>query len=154
MDINRDAPVQEGAQAEIAAPLELVWEVQSELARWPEWNPDITDVQLTGPLAPGSVFKWKAGGLRIVSELQEVNPPQRLAWTGRTLGIRAVHTWTFEETGGRTRVSTEESFEGWLPGLLRRPLGQSLRTTLEKGLSALAAECERRVTEGAGAKNP
>ncbi len=82
--------------------------------------------------------------MRIVSELGEVDPPRRIAWTGRTLGLRAVHTWTFEERGEGTRVQTEESFEGWLarllPGLLRR----TLRSSLENGLAALAAECERR----------
>jgi len=152
MDINRDAPVQEAAEAQVAAPLDLVWEVQSDLVRWPEWNPDVDEVQLLGPFSPGTEFRWKAGGMRIVSELREVQPPRRLAWTGRTLGIHAIHTWSFVESEGRTRVRTEESFEGWLARILPGPLRRTLKSSLEKGLSALAAECERRLAEDAKEK--
>ncbi len=144
MDINRDAPVQAVAEVHVEAPPDLVWSVQSDFARWPEWNPDVRDVQVLGPLAQGTVFKWNAGGMRIVSELGEVDPPRRLAWTGRTLGLRAVHPWTFDESVEETRVRTEESFEGWLVRLFPGPLKRTLRSSLEKGLAALVAECERR----------
>lgn len=61
MDINRDAPVQAVAEAQVKAPLDVVWGVQSDLSRWPEWNPDVKAVRMLGPLSPGTVFKWKAG---------------------------------------------------------------------------------------------
>ena len=58
---------------------------------------DVASADLRGPLAPGTEFRWKSGGSSIVSILQEIEPKRRIAWTGRTLGIRAVHVWTFTE---------------------------------------------------------
>ena len=142
--INHEAPVQAAAEAEIPAPIDLVWRVQSEIPRWPEWNPDVGAAEILGPLSPGTTFKWKAGGMRIISELRVVDPPRSLGWTGRTLGIRAVHIWSFDETESGTRVRTEESFEGWLAKLIPGTLRRALAASLEKGLEALSAECRRR----------
>lgn len=148
MEIDRDAPVRAAAEIEIAAPIDVVWRVETDIERWPEWNPAVENVRLLGPLTPGTVFEWKAGGLKITSELREVDAPRRLGWTGRALGLRAVHTWRFAASEGGTHVRTEESFDGILARLLRRWLGRTLRSSLEAGLAALRAECERQATAG------
>jgi len=144
MEINRSAPVQAAAEIHIAAPVEVVWATQAELETWPDWNPDVTSIEVLGPVAPGTEFRWKAGGVSVVSTLREVSPPGRLAWTGRTMGIRAVHTWSFHQEDGGTRVQTEESFEGWVARLLGGWLRGNLAVTLAKGLEALRIESERR----------
>lgn len=151
MEINREAPVQASAEAEIPAPIDLVWRIQSQIPGWTEWNPDVASAELLGPLAPGTIFKWKAGGMRIVSELGAVDPPRSMGWTGRALGIRAVHVWSFEETESGTRVRTEESFEGWMARLLPGTLQRTLASSLEKSLDALAAECRRQWPPAGGA---
>ncbi|MFU8806720.1 MAG: SRPBCC family protein, partial [Bradymonadaceae bacterium] len=86
MDINREAPVQASAKLFIKAPIELVWQVLTDLSCWPEWNPDVEWVTVHGPLSPDTIFKWKAGGARLVSRIQEVDAPRKIAWTGRSFG--------------------------------------------------------------------
>ena len=103
MEANEKAPVSAGADRLIFAPRGLVWGVLTDLNRWVEWNPDVTSMEVFGPLSPGTRFKWKAGGASIVSTVQEVEEEERIVWTGRTMGIRAIHTWRLdqEENGGR-----------------------------------------------------
>jgi hypothetical protein len=45
---------------------------------------------------------------------------------------------------GGTLVTTEESFAGWLPRLLRRRMQRTLDQSLEQGVRNLKAEAERR----------
>jgi hypothetical protein len=143
MDIARTAPVVAEAHALVRAPLAEVWRVQTDIAAWPRWNDAVTRVELHGPLAPGTTFRWTAGGAPILSTLQEVLPERRIAWTGRTLGIRAVHVWEFEPDADGTRVRTAESFEGPVAWLLSRHLHRMLTAALERGVAALKREAER-----------
>lgn len=147
MDINRSASAIASSETLIRAPRALVWEVLTAIEGWPQWNPDVTRAELRGPLAPGTAFRWKAGGLPITSTLEEVVPERRLVWTGRTMSIRAVHVWTFEAREEGTFARTAESFEGLIVRLLAAPMRRMLASSLEKGLAALKAECERRVGE-------
>jgi hypothetical protein len=92
----------------------------------------------------GTVFRWKAGPGTIKSTIQRVERPHLIAWTGRTLGIDAIHFWHFEARDGATFVRTEESYEGLVSRLLRRPLQKTLDRALDDGLHDLKAEVERR----------
>jgi len=115
LDINRKAPATASAEAVILAPLNVVWSVLTKIDEWSRWNPDVSRVELRNPLTPGTEFHWKTGsGASNVSTLQEVEPERRVAWTGRTLGIRAVHVWTFAEQDGGVLVRSEESFDGFI----------------------------------------
>jgi Polyketide cyclase / dehydrase and lipid transport len=84
--------------------------------RWPSWNRDVKSMTMQGPVAPGSVFRWKAGPGTIESTIQRVEQPRLIAWTGKTLGIKAIHFWHLEPRDGKTFVRTEESYEGSSPG--------------------------------------
>ena len=132
----------------VSAPLELVWSVQTDLTKWGNWNPDISQLKLYGPVVPGTTFRWKAVGFTIRSELQEVLLQKRLSWTGRMAGIRAIHTWSFEPHGEGVLVHTEESFEGLLPRLFPVWMRRTLARALRQGLLRLKAECERRAGSG------
>ena len=143
MDINRKAPAMASTEALVRAPLDTVWSVLTNLAEWSRWNPDVEYVDMEGPLAAGTAFRWKAAGAAISSELQEVEPKRRIVWTGRILGIRAIHAWTFEERADGTLVRTEESFDGLLARLFAKSLQRMLASSLAKGLEALKMECER-----------
>jgi uncharacterized protein YndB with AHSA1/START domain len=138
------ASVSSRRELEVTAPPELVWEVLTDFARWPAWNPDVRSMSFEGPLAPGAMFRWKAGPGTIVSTVEEVDPPRYVRWRGRTLSIAAIHEWWFEERAGGTHVATEESFSGALARVLRRMLQKQLDTALEDGLGYLKREAERR----------
>ncbi len=144
VEINRSAPATASGELDIAASPEVVWDVVSDIEAWPSWNPDVRTARLEGPLAVGSVFRWKAGGASLTSTLRVVDPPRELSWSGRTMGIRAIHVFRFEPNDGGTFARSEESWEGLVPTLLR---GYS-RRTLDRGirgvLRLLKEEAERR----------
>ncbi len=120
-----------------------MWDVLTGFERWPSWNPDVKSMQAPASVAPGSSFTWKAGGATIRSTIQEVERPRRIAWTGRAVGTRAVHVWRLTPRDGTTVVTTEESFAGWLPRVLRPRMQRTLEHGLEQGLRHLKAEAER-----------
>jgi hypothetical protein len=142
--INWAAPATASAELLIEAPSEVVWSTLVDIESWPAWNPDVESAEVHGALAEGVAFSWKAGGMSIESRLEDVSSPSRLAWTGTTLGTRAIHVSRFISVGDQTRAVTEESFEGPLPWLLRVPMRKVLAASLSRGLVALKAESERR----------
>jgi uncharacterized protein YndB with AHSA1/START domain len=142
--INESAPVVSRSEIEIAAPPDAVWVVLTDFERWPSWLRDIKSMSIEGPVAAGTVFRWKAGPGTITSTIQLVEQPRLIAWTGRTLGINAIHFWNLEERDGATFVRTAESYEGLVARLLRRSLQKTLDQALDDGLQDLKAEVERR----------
>ena len=129
-EVNRDAPAIATGEIEIGAEPETVWQVLSDINRWPSWNPDVKEATLSGGLNEGSVFRWKAGPGTITSTLERVDPPREIGWRGKTMGINAVHVYRLRPHGEGTKVHTEESFDGLVVRLLR----SSTRKSLKKGI--------------------
>jgi hypothetical protein len=144
MEINDQAPAIGMAEAIVAAPVDTVWEVLRDLPNWPSWNRSVSKLEQQGDIRPGTSFVWVAGGSTIRSRIEEIERPRRIVWTGRTLGIRAVHVWEFEATPDGTRVRTRESFEGLIVRCFRRPMKKMLDRALQQGVEALKAEAEAR----------
>lgn len=144
--INEQAPVVGTSEIEIAAPPEAVWDVLTAIEQWPSWNPDVKSVSMQGPAAEGTVFRWKAGPGTITSTIRQVEPPRLIAWTGKTLAIRAIHVYRLEPVDGKTLVRTEESYEGLVARLLRGSLQKTLERALADGLRHLKNEAESRTT--------
>jgi uncharacterized protein YndB with AHSA1/START domain len=144
-------PVVSSVEVEIDAPIEVVWRTLVAIEDWPEWNPDVKSASVDGGLAEGTVFRWKAGPGTITSRVVRLEPPRLIAWTGRTLGIRAQHVWRLEHRDGRTIARTEESYDGLVVRVLRRPLQGVLDKALTGGARHLEREAERRAREQADA---
>lgn len=140
--INESAPVIGTAEIQIASGAKKVWGIMTDFENWPSWNKEIQEMALEGPLAPGSVFRWKAG-TRIVSRIRYVEPYNVISWSGRTMGIKALHVYTFEERDGRTIVKTRESYEGLMARLLRGYLQKILDKALMASLVLLKGESEK-----------
>lgn len=116
--IEESAPVKAHVAITINAPAEKVWGLLADLKDWPKWQPDISDVELAGPVQSGSSFSWNTGGSEIHSKIAVVQPQERLVWTGTAYGAKAIHAWTLERLpGGRTLVKTDESMDGFLLSL-------------------------------------
>jgi uncharacterized membrane protein len=143
MQIDANAPIRTRQEITIAAPVEKVWTAQADLERWPEWQPDVSSVTLTGELAVESVFRWKAKGVNITSTLGVVEPNRRIGWTGRSIGMRAVHIWAFEPQGDATRVICEESLSGWIPRLMKIFTPDFLEKSMAASLQTLKDYVER-----------
>jgi hypothetical protein len=142
--VNPQAPVVSRREIDIAAPPGVVWDVLTGFSQWPAWNPDVKSMAMSDPVAVGSTFRWKAGPGTIRSTIRQVEPPRRVVWTGKTMGIRAVDAFAFEPHDGGTLVRQEESWAGVIARLLRASLQRTLDRSLESGLQHLKAESERR----------
>lgn len=137
------APVYTSSEVVVAADAETVWRVVTSIADWPEWNPDVREASIEGGVAEGVNFKWKAGPGTIRSTIRRVDRPHMIGWTGKTLGIPAIHVYRIEQTGDGTRVVLEESFDGALARLFRGYLQRTLDKAVTDGLRALKVEAER-----------
>jgi uncharacterized protein YndB with AHSA1/START domain len=144
MEINRNAPASASAEIAIAASPETVWDVLANIEGWPSWNSEVKSVSLSGEVAPGTEFRWKAGPATINSTLEQVNPPRLIGWTGKTPGLKAIHVYRIQPGGEGTIVTTEESYDGWAARVFRGRMQATLEKALDSGLRDLKAEAERR----------
>ncbi len=72
---------------------------------------------------------------------------ERLGWTGRTIGAKARHGWTFSATDAAVVVTTTETFEGWLPTILPGVMQKTLDEALPAWLAALKAAAEKEIED-------
>ncbi len=148
MEIDRAAPVQARAELLVDAPLGQAWSILTKISEWSRWNPGVNRVVVGGPIEAGTEFSWRAGRVPIASRLVAVEPEHRIAWTGRTLGMDAIHVWGFEARDDGVMVHTEESLDGiparWFQGRLQ----EMLQRNLTESLRLLRSECKRRGREG------
>jgi len=142
MNIDTRAPAFARKEILIHAPVEKVWQLQTDIDNWKMWQPDITSAKLEGALAVGTNFCWKAKGLNITSRLHTVEPDRRIGWTGTSLGMSAIHNWTFEARGNDTLAITEESLSGWLTRLMVLLDPCFLEKSLEASLNILKFNVE------------
>jgi uncharacterized protein YndB with AHSA1/START domain len=142
MEINHQAPLVARKEVFIQATPGVVWKIHTDINAWSQWHPDITMTNLEVPLAVGSVFRWKSGGMTLTSTIQVVEPGRQIGWTGRGLGSKAIHLWTLEPRNGGTLLVTEESLEGWLVRLLKVVTPGFLEESLDTWLQAIKREAE------------
>ncbi|XGW00162.1 MAG: SRPBCC family protein [Leptolyngbya sp. BL-A-14] len=145
MEINTTAPAIARHEMLIHASSQKVWQLLTDINHWSTWYPTISESKLEGLLQSGSTFRWKSGGTTIQSTLQDVEPHHRLTWTGRALGTRAIHVWILEPQTDGVLVKTEESFDGWLVGLLKGMMQKTLDTSLQAWLERLKQTAEKSV---------
>jgi hypothetical protein len=149
MEINHRAPLVSHKEISIQASPDIVWKIHTAINDWPEWHPGIDMANLEGALAAGSVFQWKSGGLTITSTIQVVEPGRQIGWTGKALGTRARHIWTLEPHDDGTKLTTEESMEGWLVSILKLVMPKFLEESLDTWVQRLKIKAEASSREGA-----
>ncbi|MCE1254686.1 MAG: SRPBCC family protein [Anaerolineae bacterium] len=148
MNVNLHAPLIARKEILINAPISQVWTTLTDINNWPEWQPDVNTARLEGELAQGTVFRWKALGLNITSVIRELATHKKIGWTGRSIGMQAIHIWTFESLENGVQVSTQESLDGWFPRLLKLFDREFLSKSLTASLQVLKKEAERRAGSG------
>jgi uncharacterized membrane protein len=127
----------------ISAPIERVWDVFSDVERWPEWNASVTDLTVvSGPvLAIGSRVRIKQPLLPVlVWEVTTVQPGRSWAWTSRSVGARTTATHQLRSIDSAT-THVEQTIEhtgavGVLVGRLMRRLTRRYLATEAAGLTA------------------
>ncbi len=141
MEINQNAPIKAESEIAIHAPANVVWELLSDISRWPMWLHDVSDASITEELTKGTEFTWKNKGIKIRSVIQHVQPMQELAWTGRVFGVSANDTWHLRSNGDHsTIVRTAESMEGFIARFIFS--SGKLKQSLDNWLQDLKSACE------------
>lgn len=142
--VNRDAPVVASSAILIRAPIQVIWEIQTDIAAWPSWQPDVERAAADTPLAVGSVFSRERAGMAISSTVEALDPPHRIVWGGAAGGIVAVHAWTLEEQDDGVLVRTEESWEGEPVSANTEAMQGALEASLRAWLENLRRAAEKR----------
>ena len=136
-------PVASSAEIVANAPIQRVWDIETDLNRWGEWNSDIESMEVRGSIGKGTVFVWKAGGISIESTITEFEPNTKIAWKGKTIGIDAYHEWKFTRRGDSTYIYTEEKFTGVLPWLMPGTMRNQIDKALKHGVQVLKKAAEQ-----------
>jgi len=137
------------SETAIQASPQRVWEVLTDFAAYPEWNPFIP--RITGPLETGSRLDVQlqppgSRGMRMRPTVLAAAPTQELRWLGH-LGVPGLfdgeHQFRIEPLGtNRVRFVQEERFTGLLAPLVLRFIERGTRQGFEAMNQALKARAE------------
>jgi len=144
------------AGVDIDATPQQVWEVLTDLAAYPVWNPFI--VRAEGIVAPGRELTLRmqpVGGraMTLRPRLVEVEVARQLRWRG-ALGVpglmAAEHTFTLEPRGSGTRLLQREDFRGVLVPFLAASLDRNTLPAFVAMNEALKSRAERAASHPRG----
>jgi hypothetical protein len=143
-----------GSSLETAAPASVVWDVFSDVQRWPEWTASVTRlVGLDGPvLAVGRRFEIKQPRLpRLVWEVTEVLPGESWTWVQRSPGGSTLARHDVVATDeGHTLVRQRLEQRGPIGALV----GWLMRTTTKRYLELEAEGLKARSEQRARSHGP
>jgi uncharacterized membrane protein len=127
----------------IAAPPERVWEVMSEVERWPEWTRSVREVRRLGsrPLQVGSrVLIRQPAFPPALWKVTALDPGKSFAWTSVAPGLRVVaeHRVDGTQSGATATLSLE------LSGLFGNLFGRMTKEITERYLAMEADGLKRR----------
>jgi hypothetical protein len=144
-------------EIDIDAPIEVVWEILSDLPAYPDWNPFVRE--LVGALALGerlrARFELPEGReIRATVRVSALEPGRRLAWAGRA-GLPGLcdgeHGFTLHPLpDGGVHVEDVERFTGLLVPLVRGLLDKAKPGFVAADL-ALKERAEKRAQGAADA---
>jgi uncharacterized membrane protein len=135
---------------EIDAPAPLVWEVFSDVQRWPEWTASVTS--LVGKdganLAVGKRFSIKQPGMsKLVWKVTDIEHGSSWTWVQHSPGVRVTaRHWVTAQPDGRSLVRQQLEQRGVLGALVGRIMIKNTKRFLEleaQGLKARSEELSR-----------
>ncbi len=132
---------------EIDAPAQLVWQVFSDVERWPEWTASVTS--LVGSdganLAVGKRFSIKQPGMsKLIWKVTEIDPGLSWTWVQRSPGraVTARHH-VIAQPDGRTLVRQQLEQRGMLGALVGRMMLKKTKRFLELEAQGLKTRSEQ-----------
>jgi uncharacterized membrane protein len=131
----------------IDAPAPLVWEIFSDVERWPQWTSSVTGlVGLDGPtLAVGKRFEIKQPRMpRLVWKVTELSPGASWTWVQRSVGNTTVARHQVIPTNdGRTVVRQRIEQQGPLGRAIGLIMIRMTRRYLELEAAGLKSRSEK-----------
>jgi uncharacterized protein YndB with AHSA1/START domain len=125
------APIEIRNETVVRASVDRVWEVLTDVERWPSWYRACRWVRIES--AGGSnetlVFRWKAHPVELRSVVVASYRPNSFAITADGFALHADRTFTLQPTpdGSSTVVISDETQVGLLPWLGRAYIAPRLR---------------------------
>jgi uncharacterized protein YndB with AHSA1/START domain len=143
---------------EIDAPAAVVWEVLTDFARYPEWNPFVLECRST--LKPGEAFdmrvKLMSRPQRQVEWVLEHVPGQRFAYQMKPFPLGALRSRRSHEVEPlgeqRTRYRSYFRLEGWLMPLVRALMGRRIEVGMQGMWEGVQARAEKLWAQRRGSK--
>ena len=118
---------------------ELLWARWADVATWPEWNGDITRIELDGPFAAGSKITMRPWvDEPVVLQLAEVRENETFIDVAEFSGIviRTVHRLDRLEAG-RTRITYRTEITGPAAAELGPQVGPAITADFPETMAAL-----------------
>ena len=133
----------------IAASPAIVWQVLTDAARWPEWTPTVTSVELLDP--PPLRVGLRARIIQpklppAVFTVTELTEGHRFVWVTRSPGATVFADHSVVAEGSGSRVTLSVRFAGvlaWLVGWLTRNLNNRYLALEAAGLKQRSEELVR-----------
>jgi uncharacterized protein YndB with AHSA1/START domain len=98
------------ATVDVNAPTERVWEVFTDVAKWPSWTASVTSIEpLDGPgIEAGHRFRIKQPRLpTVVWQVTQVDAPRSWTWVVRSAGALTAATHDVAPQGASACVVTQ-----------------------------------------------
>ena len=132
---------------EIDAPPQVVWDVFSDVERWPEWTASVTSLTgKDGPaLAVGRRFAIKQPGMqKLMWKVTEIQPGTSWTWVYRAPGVLVTaRHYVTALPGGRTLVRQELDQRGVLGALVAQLTVKRTKRYLAMEARGLKARSEQ-----------
>jgi uncharacterized protein YndB with AHSA1/START domain len=132
------------ASLETSAPPDRVWRVWSDVNSWPEWNPDMKESRLDGPLQVGTrgMINTRSGGKHdVVVTHFEAGKSFELESTALPMTRMAIRA-TVTPAGGGTRLTQGFEPRGLLAPIVGPMMGGMILKTFSSVLAGLARRAE------------
>ena len=134
-------------EIEINSSPEKVWVWLTNAKAWHKWYKNASRVMILNQyndyLTMGTKFIWKTFGSRIIGEVKEFVPNQRLAWTSKGNGIQTYHAWLIIPTTYGCKVISEELQKGWMCKLGKMLKPNRVHNSYQIWLEGLKTKAEK-----------
>ncbi len=107
------------ASIRINANMDTVWDTFTDLTCWNDWNTVIRDVYSSKKcLSSGGVlsccFRPFLLPVNVKIEVEEVIPYESIVWSAKKRGLSARNKFSFKKYNGGVKVTSRETFKGFL----------------------------------------
>jgi polyketide cyclase/dehydrase/lipid transport protein len=132
------------ASLETSASPDRVWQVWSDVDRWPEWNPDMKASHIDGPLKVGATgnIDTRSGGKHdvVVTHYEQGRSfeLESTALPGTKMAIRA----TIAPSGSGSRITQGFEPRGLLAPIVGPMMGSAILKTFNSVLNGLKQKVE------------
>ncbi|HEY4670529.1 MAG TPA: SRPBCC family protein [Gemmatimonadaceae bacterium] len=130
---------------EIAAPPQRVWDVTTDIERWPDWTASVKSVRRidSGKFRVGSRAKIKQPKfLPAIWEVTELKDGRSFTWVTQSPGLKATGRHRVEPISGGSRATLSVTYSGALSGIVTKLLGPTTERFLTLEANGLKKQSE------------